>query len=44
MTRIDYEQKMQNRCQAATEFLQALAVGLIFAVPFLIEIVKELVK
>lgn len=44
MTRIDYEQKMGDRCQAATEFLQAIAVGLIFAVPFIIEIVKELLK
>jgi len=44
MTRIDYEQKMQNRCKSASEFLGAIVVGLIFAVPFLIEIVKELVK
>jgi hypothetical protein len=44
MTRIDYEQKMGDRCQAATEFLQAIAVGLILAVPFIIEIVKELLK
>jgi hypothetical protein len=27
-----------------TELLQATAVGLIFSVPFLIEIVKELLK
>jgi hypothetical protein len=44
MTREIYEQKLHQRCEAASEFLGAIAVGLIFAVPFLIEIFKELVK
>lgn len=44
MNRLTYEIKVTNRCKSASEFLSAIAVGLIFAVPFLIEIIKELVK
>ena len=44
MNRLNYETKVANRCKSASEFLGASGVGLIFAVPFLIESVKELVK
>ena len=44
MTREQHEHKVASRCQAATEFLGAVVVGLIFAFPFLVEIVKELAK
>jgi hypothetical protein len=44
MNRLTYETKVASRCQSAIEFLQAVVVGLIFAVPFIIEIGKELLK
>ena len=44
MNRETYEVKVANRCKSASEFLGAIVVGLIFAVPFLIEILKELTK
>lgn len=44
MNRETYETKVANRCKSASEFLGAIAVGLIFALPFLIEILKELAK
>ena len=44
MNRLTYETKVASRCQSAIEFLQAVAVGLILATPFIIEIVKELLK
>jgi len=44
MNRLTYETKIAKRCKAASEFLGAIVVGCIFALPFIIEIVKELVK
>jgi hypothetical protein len=44
MNRLTYETKVANRCKSASEFLGAIVVGCIFALPFIIEILKELVK
>ena len=44
MDRLTYEAKIAKRCQAASEFLGALAVGCLFALPFIVEIIKELAK
>ena len=44
MDRSTYETKIAKRCKAASEFLGAIFVGCLFALPFIVEIFKELAK
>jgi hypothetical protein len=44
MDRLTYETKIAKRCKAASEFLGAIFVGCLFALPFIVEIFKELAK
>jgi uncharacterized membrane protein YgaE (UPF0421/DUF939 family) len=43
-THYEIQAQRERRLKAGTDLISAIAVGLIFSIPFIVEIIKELSK